>query len=130
MHRPCVIPCSPICPRLTGPASGPVLATCLSARMQLPAIRRCLHTDTYSSHNIRASLWAVTDGGVPIGALHFPRLCWIHTDRQKLPLTTRAVCFAAALLRLCFGNRASQIDFRVFFPSPPLWLLSAIHMEW
>lgn len=59
-------------------------------------------------HN-QGSLRSVADGIAAIGTLAFPRLCWIHADRHRLPLS-------AALLDLWCGSRDSQMDCRAFFP--------------
>ena len=129
MHKPCVTPCSATCPRLTLVLLVdqwwlPLwlhLLQGLEERLhtQLPA-GRCFHVGAYLSHIIRASLWTMTDDSVSIGGLAFPQAV-LHPRRQAeaASAATRVICLsAAALLKLWFGNRESQIDFRVFFSLP------------
>lgn len=116
-HRPCGTPCSAACPRqplLLLWVGGGSLFACTYSRAQRQEI---LPAGAYLSHEIRASLGTMTDGVFLLGDLCFPGGAGPRRQAGAALAAARAVCWSAALLGLRFGNRESQVDFRVFFPS-------------
>lgn len=121
MHEPCVIPCSAACPWQLWSCQWTYSRPWRSSCTRTAPSR---HTDTFMQ-TLTCAIWSGPPYGpwllvvFLLGAMHFPRLCWIHADSQKL-LLQEPKWFPCQQCYPNFGLRWLQVDFRVFFLSPSL----------